>query len=92
MRQVVELGQQNNALLLVGIGARQERNGLIGAAGVDGQLRDPGRDVEEVALRRPGRIGQSVAVPSEDLTLPNVDDRLVRRVEVGPWRGRRAGF
>ena len=59
----IQLGHEDYALLLVGVGAGDDGDDGVGGAGVVGEVRDVGGDVEEVAGADDGVVLEALAVP-----------------------------
>ncbi len=59
----VQLGEKNDALLLVGVSAGDDGDDGFGGAGVVGKVRDVGGDVEEVAGADDGVVLETLTVP-----------------------------
>ena len=86
----LELRQQDDALLLVRIGARDDGGRRFGLAQIVGLMRNVGGDVDEVAGAVDHVILEPLAVPHADFAAEHMERRLVRLVLVrlGPSAGR----
>src|SRR5512132_2027125 len=83
VRQRVELGQRDDALLLVGVRARDDGlDGLV--AEVRGQVWDAGGAVDELAGADNLMVLQARAPPELGAPADHVDRRLVAVVQVRP--------
>ena len=88
----VEFGQENDALLFVGIGARDDRDNGIGEAGVIRQMGDVGRDVKEAAGLNDGVVFETFSMPHAGGAGERVDGGFVGGMLVGAsatarWNG-----
>ena len=80
----VQLGQKDDALLFVGVGAGDDSDDGFSGAGVVGKMRDVGGDVEEVAGADDGVMLKALAVSDTGFTGEGVDRGLMRGMFVGP--------
>ena len=81
--EAVEFGEEDNALLFIGIGASYDGNHGIRCAGIVGQMGNVGGDVEEVARLDDCVVFEALAVPDAGLAGEGVDGRFVGGVLVG---------
>ena len=79
----VQLGQHDDAFLLVGVGARNHGCRRLGLAQVVGQVRRVGGNVDKVAGARDHVVLERLAVIHAHLAAQHVKRRLVRLVLVG---------
>ena len=78
----IELGQQHDALLLVGIRAGNNRNAALRRAEVMGQMRHTGRDVDKVPGPRRELFFEPLAIPHAGFAAENIDGGFVTIVFV----------
>src|SRR5215469_395256 len=78
-----EFGKEDDALLLVGVGAGDDGGDGFGSAGVVGEVGDVGGDVEEVAGADDGVVLEALAVPDTGFASEGADGSLVGGVLVG---------
>jgi len=81
--EVVEVGEEDDAFLFVGVGAGDDGDDGVGEAGVVGQVGHVGGDVEEVALLDDGVVFEMMAVPYTGGAGEGIDGGLVGGVFVG---------
>lgn len=81
--EVVEVGEEDDAFLFVGIGAGDDGDDGVGEAGVVGQVGHVGGDVEEVTLVDDGVVFEVMSVPDAGGALEGVDGGFVGGVFVG---------
>jgi hypothetical protein len=79
----VEIGQEDDALLLIGVGAGDDGDGRFRGAGVVGQVWDVGRDVEEVGGVELDVVLEVRAVPHSADAAEHVDGAFMGGVFVG---------
>ena len=79
----VEVGQQDDALLFVGVGAGDDGDGVFRRARVVGQVRHVGGDVEKITWLELVVVFELVAVPHAANAAEQVDRGFVRGVFVG---------
>jgi hypothetical protein len=80
---VVEVGQQDDAFLFVGVGAGDDGDGAFRGARVVGQVGHVRRDVEEVCGPEQDVVLELMAVPHGAYSAEHVDRALVGCVLVG---------
>ena len=80
----IQLRQEPNALLLIGIRAGDDGDAGFGIAGVVGKVGHAGRDVDEIAAVDGHVFLQVLTVPHSGLAADDVDGALVTFVQVGP--------
>ena len=85
----LELGQKDDALLLVGIGTRDNGRYRL-AAQIDGEMRHSGRDVEQVARFRDRLMLKAIPIERDRLALEDVNGGFVvlMHMRFGPAAGR----
>lgn len=82
VHQMLQFRQKHHAFLLVRVGAADDRRGLAGA-GVEGEMRHVGGDVEQVSGGDLHSVLKAVAPIHHRCALKHVDRGFVRGVFVG---------
>ena len=73
----IELGQQDDALLLVGIGAGNHGDAAFGFALIVGQMRHAGGNVEKIAGAHGDMMLELLAIPHFGFPTENIDGGFV---------------